>query len=185
MRPNAGVFSYFLVRVTMCQGEPRRRKRGDETNGERKQARDRRTRHPDEPRSETQWAQAQCCTGVPTSPPFTTPLRVAGSPKTENTTIPRPEGLCDRRPRSDERQRHRRACDHPSPAAVISVMPMKRVLALGGIAAVAGVVFLAVLLRPDEGKRPWKTTDVWYRESDVATLARTARPQLVEFFHPD
>lgn len=25
---------------------------------------------------------------------------------------------------------------------------------------------------------------VWYRTSDVALLARTGRPQLVEFFHP-
>jgi uncharacterized membrane protein YhaH (DUF805 family) len=25
---------------------------------------------------------------------------------------------------------------------------------------------------------------VWYHESDVAQLARTGRPQLVEFFHP-
>jgi hypothetical protein len=33
----------------------------------------------------------------------------------------------------------------------------------------------------DTGKRD----SVWYHESDVALVAATARPQLVEFFHPD
>jgi hypothetical protein len=31
--------------------------------------------------------------------------------------------------------------------------------------------------------RPQK--EVWYHASDVALLAATGRPQLVEFFHPD
>lgn len=42
-----------------------------------------------------------------------------------------------------------------------------------------------IACRRDVEKQPWKTTDVWYHESDVAELGRTGRPQLVEFFHPD
>jgi hypothetical protein len=39
------------------------------------------------------------------------------------------------------------------------------------------------------GDRPGDTTvaradSVWYHASDVALLARTGRPQLIEFFHP-
>ena len=30
-----------------------------------------------------------------------------------------------------------------------------------------------------------RAKETWYHESDVARLATTARPQLVEFFHPD
>jgi hypothetical protein len=30
-----------------------------------------------------------------------------------------------------------------------------------------------------------KHENKWYHESDVALLATTGRPQLVEFFHPD
>jgi hypothetical protein len=32
--------------------------------------------------------------------------------------------------------------------------------------------------------RPPRADSVWYHESDVALLAKTGRPQLVEFFHP-
>jgi len=35
--------------------------------------------------------------------------------------------------------------------------------------------------RADTAKRD----SVWYHESDVALVASTGRPQLVEFFHPD
>jgi hypothetical protein len=30
-----------------------------------------------------------------------------------------------------------------------------------------------------------KADSVWYHESDVALLATTGRPQMVEFFHPN
>jgi hypothetical protein len=47
------------------------------------------------------------------------------------------------------------------------------------------VAVVAIACRPDVDKKPWKSTDVWYHESDVALLATSGRPQLVEFFHPD
>ena len=46
-------------------------------------------------------------------------------------------------------------------------------------ALAAGAVFLAAL----SCARPPK--EAWYHTSDVAHLATTGRPQLVEFFHPD
>ena len=62
---------------------------------------------------------------------------------------------------------------------------MKRLLLSAGVLAVVSVVVVAIVIRTGPDERPWKTTDVWYHESDVAQLARTGRPQLVEFFHPD
>lgn len=62
---------------------------------------------------------------------------------------------------------------------------MKRLLALTSVLAVVGVGIAVFALRPERQTRPWTTTDVWYHESDVASLGRTGRPQLVEFFHPD
>jgi hypothetical protein len=62
---------------------------------------------------------------------------------------------------------------------------MKRLPILGGTAVALGVIatVLTVSLAPE--KQLWKTTDVWYHASDVASLGRTGCPQLVEFFHPD
>jgi hypothetical protein len=37
---------------------------------------------------------------------------------------------------------------------------------------------------PDGTGAAAKTDSVWYHASDVALLAKTGRPQLVEFFHP-
>jgi thioredoxin-like negative regulator of GroEL len=48
-------------------------------------------------------------------------------------------------------------------------------------AIVAGAVFLVGITL--SCARPQK--EVWYHASDVALLAATGRPQLVEFFHPD
>lgn len=62
---------------------------------------------------------------------------------------------------------------------------MNRLLILAGALAALGLTLTAILVRRNAEPRPWKTTDVWYHESDVAQLGRTGRPQLVEFFHPD
>ena len=62
---------------------------------------------------------------------------------------------------------------------------MNRVLVVAGTVATLGLAIMAIVHRPDAQSKPWKTTDVWYHESDVARLNRTARPLLVEFFHPD
>jgi hypothetical protein len=53
------------------------------------------------------------------------------------------------------------------------------------IAAALFVVFgsRGPAFRTDRGAE--KPDSVWYHASDVAQLAKTGRPQLVEFFHPD
>lgn len=69
---------------------------------------------------------------------------------------------------------------------------MKRAAAATGIAAIVVAALAIVFLVParrasDPGQPPnaVKTASVWYHASDVALLAKTGRPQLVEFFHPD
>jgi hypothetical protein len=63
---------------------------------------------------------------------------------------------------------------------------MKRVAAI-----VAGLGLLAIAAF--YAGRPWQSMSdttlasaesLWYHASDVEQLARTGRPQLVEFFHP-
>jgi hypothetical protein len=61
----------------------------------------------------------------------------------------------------------------------------KRLSILATPAAAFAIAMGFYLLRSEPEKRPWKTTDVWYHTSDVASLGSTGRPQLVEFFHPD
>ena len=61
--------------------------------------------------------------------------------------------------------------------------------AIGALVAASVIGLLATRTREagqtaigiDTGKRD----SVWYHESDVALVATTGRPQLVEFFHPD
>ena len=64
------------------------------------------------------------------------------------------------------------------------------------VVALAGGAYLSLSRRsPSPGgggavttdaSRPQSKSDsVWYHESDVALLATTGRPQLVEFFHPN
>ena len=60
-----------------------------------------------------------------------------------------------------------------------------------GLAVVAAALFAGVLLferavpdRPPPEAR-LDADSMWYHASDVARLASTGRPQLVEFFHPD
>ena len=50
----------------------------------------------------------------------------------------------------------------------------------------AGAFLLGRLSARDSasGEAAVTADSVWYRASDVAQLARTGRPQLVEFFHP-
>jgi hypothetical protein len=50
---------------------------------------------------------------------------------------------------------------------------------------IVGLVLALVACREAAEDKPWKTTDVWYKQSDVAALTATQRPKLVEFFHPD
>ena len=57
---------------------------------------------------------------------------------------------------------------------------MKRVL-FSTIAIGVVVVATALVQR----QRRAATAEPWYHASDVALLATTGRPQLVEFFHPD
>ena len=62
---------------------------------------------------------------------------------------------------------------------------MKRVL---GILLLAAIGVVAVQLRSDRKSSPVREAakdSVWYHTSDVALLAKTNRPQLVEFFHPN
>jgi hypothetical protein len=66
---------------------------------------------------------------------------------------------------------------------------MKRAAAFSAIVAVlTTVAFLAhdrgafTRLVGESGP---DVDSVWYHASDVSQLARTGRPQLVEFFHPD
>jgi hypothetical protein len=65
---------------------------------------------------------------------------------------------------------------------------MKRIALVALITAVF-IAALTVLGRRDPSRptvQPRAGGDsVWYHASDVAQLARTGRPQLVEFFHPD
>jgi hypothetical protein len=53
--------------------------------------------------------------------------------------------------------------------------------------ALAVGLFLVLSREPTPAARPPadRADSVWYHASDVALLARTGRPQLVEFFHPD
>ena len=66
---------------------------------------------------------------------------------------------------------------------------MKRtVLFLGATVAVAVAFFLVLGQRPattPESLIASQADSVWYHASDVALLATTGRPQLVEFFHPN
>lgn len=65
---------------------------------------------------------------------------------------------------------------------------MKRILLSLAAVAVLVVAALVILSRADRDTAPTATAagadSVWYRESDVSLLGRSARPQLVEFFHP-
>ena len=62
---------------------------------------------------------------------------------------------------------------------------MKRTaLAVAAVAALAVILFVALRFAPDKGVTA-KSKSAWYHESDVALLATTGRPQLVEFFHPN
>lgn len=63
---------------------------------------------------------------------------------------------------------------------------MKRVAAiLVGLAMVAVAAFVAGSWWERRGEQATAAGDsLWYHESDVARLASTGRPQLVEFFHP-
>lgn len=67
-------------------------------------------------------------------------------------------------------------------------MTVKRAgLVLGAATAIALALILTFSRRPSpEPLKPTarKTDSVWYHASDVALLATTGRPQLVEFFHP-
>jgi hypothetical protein len=55
---------------------------------------------------------------------------------------------------------------------------------LAAIGAAAVVLFASGVLPPGPGETRAESDSVWYHTSDVALLARTNRPQLVEFFHP-
>jgi len=63
---------------------------------------------------------------------------------------------------------------------------MKRAaLILIGVAVVAVAAFVAGSRWEHRGEGPTAASDsLWYHASDVAQLASTGRPQLVEFFHP-
>jgi hypothetical protein len=66
---------------------------------------------------------------------------------------------------------------------------MKRIVLLT-VAAVFATVAGTVAWRSQRSSdrngasRAAKADSVWYHASDVAVLAKTGRPQLVEFFHP-
>jgi hypothetical protein len=65
---------------------------------------------------------------------------------------------------------------------------MKRSASLLVALAVVAIASIAILARradtPRSASGSRQSDSVWYHESDVAQLARTGRPQLVEFFHP-
>ena len=67
---------------------------------------------------------------------------------------------------------------------------MKRsavVIAALAVAAVGAALQMSRHRAADPGETPGaaKSDSVWYHASNVALLAKTGRPQLVEFFHPD
>jgi len=67
---------------------------------------------------------------------------------------------------------------------------MKRIFALVLVAvfALAAGIFVWKSRRasdPASQSAAVKADSVWYHASDVALLAKTGRPQLVEFFHPN
>lgn len=65
---------------------------------------------------------------------------------------------------------------------------MKRpVVALVFSAALAAFILSngATIRRARAGTGQVNRDTLWYHASDVALLAATGRPQLVEFFHPD
>lgn len=67
---------------------------------------------------------------------------------------------------------------------------MKRIVALA-VAVVFAAAAGAVVWKSQRSADPKgtgnaaKADSVWYHASDVALLAKTGRPQLVEFFHPN
>jgi hypothetical protein len=64
---------------------------------------------------------------------------------------------------------------------------MKRIfvlISLAVLATVAGAVFWNTQRSTGPGAAA-KPDSVWYHASDVALLATTGQPQLVEFFHPN
>ena len=64
---------------------------------------------------------------------------------------------------------------------------MRRPLPLAAVLAIAAALFVVLGRRvPDPGPAVSAAAadSVWYHASDVALLASTGRPQLVEFFHP-
>ncbi len=64
---------------------------------------------------------------------------------------------------------------------------MKRFPLVVLAAAAIGAVLFVALRRPAAAPQPSATAkqdSLWYHESDVAMLATTGRPQLLEFFHP-
>lgn len=65
------------------------------------------------------------------------------------------------------------------------MLQMKRpAIAIVALAA-AGIAFMVSRRAPEPEQAPvTKADSVWYHASDVAQLANTGRPQLVEFFHP-
>ena len=63
---------------------------------------------------------------------------------------------------------------------------MKRVTALvvGAVLVTAVAFFAGSRWERRVEQAPTTGDSVWYHASDVARLASTGRPQLVEFFHP-
>ncbi|MEX2154248.1 MAG: hypothetical protein WD825_12990 [Gemmatimonadaceae bacterium] len=62
---------------------------------------------------------------------------------------------------------------------------MKRSSFVGRTVLAVAVVVAGVAACSEADKKTWTTNDVWYHESDVASLVPRGRPQFVEFFHPD
>jgi hypothetical protein len=62
---------------------------------------------------------------------------------------------------------------------------MKRLAVIAAAVAVIAAAFYGGARWRADADTPTVATDsVWYHASDVALLATTGRPQLVEFFHP-
>ena len=66
----------------------------------------------------------------------------------------------------------------------MKIRPFLLALGVAVVILASGIAYLGINRNAPAGSSGAGSDSVWYHASDVALLARTARPQLVEFFHP-
>ena len=64
------------------------------------------------------------------------------------------------------------------------IRPSLLIIGAAVVMLASGIIYVGATRETPAGIPGAGDDSVWYHASDVALLARTARPQLVEFFHP-